>query len=185
MILKCSSDYGVLDWKKVSASNEIDYAFIRTSKGLEVDSQLEFNVSSASDNNVKTSFYHEVVMSSTDVKIDAIDQAKLFSELLCKYMHNEHCPFVLRIDENLFKLNSIQVNMWIDVFIKELKRSHFYNIAIHSNASFLNMNLPHNHNLGNIPVWLIGEQDSLLPNGWKQAWMYQQKDGTIVLANEK
>ncbi len=179
MIIKVCSDNGVIDWGKIK-NDPIEFAYIRTSVGLSIDSQLAYNVKNANDNNIKKGFYHEACFCSTDVTIDARDEANYFVKLLYHYMLTEWIPIVLRVDENKIKLNSIQVRLWISTFMDELKRNNFFNIALQSNSSFLNTNLPHQHDLGNIPVWIIGEPNSQIPNGWKDVWLWQSKDGLIT-----
>jgi GH25 family lysozyme M1 (1,4-beta-N-acetylmuramidase) len=66
---------------------------------------------------------------------------------------------------------------WINTFFNEMKKLGYSNLILYSYTPFLDSNLPPNHGLGNIHLWLaayVSASQPKLPKGWSSYFIWQK-----------
>jgi lysozyme len=167
---------GVIDWKAVKEDpKNVEFAIIKATEGVGFrDKQLVYNAVEAKRNNIKISYYHFATLNSKNVEADAKAEAEYFLATI-KDLPKADLPLVLDIETDKIGLSNTEVLLYINTFFKALGTNDY---MLYSYTPFLNINLPKNHGLGNIPLWIAAYTRSLkLPNGWTKcwAWQYTQK----------
>ncbi|MEK6882523.1 MAG: glycoside hydrolase family 25 protein [Nanoarchaeota archaeon] len=176
-----SSNNGIIDWASVKSNPmfNVDFAIIKSDEGVGYnDPQRALNSQNAKHNNIKIGYYHFASLNSLDVVKDATEEANYFMKSM-SILPKADLPPVLDIETNKKGLTKNEVLSWINAFIKTIQKSYPM-IVLYSYAPFLNENLPPNHNLGNIPLWIAQyptnyrpDLNPKLPNGWNDYWMWQ------------
>ena len=173
---------GTVDW--ALAKSQIDFAYIKCSEGQSaVDSMFMINAINANKSGVPIGYYHFATLNSEDVLNDARNEANFFVQNV-KKVPAPNLPLVLDIELNKANLDKDEVLSWINTFFRELEVFGYKDSVLYSYTPFLNANLPRTHNLGNTRLWLaayVNKQTPLLPNGWKDYWLWQYSaKGTIA-----
>jgi GH25 family lysozyme M1 (1,4-beta-N-acetylmuramidase) len=70
---------------------------------------------------------------------------------------------------------------WVKTFFATLEKNGFTDYVLYSYMPYLNANLPKNHKLGNIRLWIAQYRQKLtLPDGWDSSWMWQYSDSGSI-----
>ena len=166
---------GVIDWNKVV--NDVfkpEFAYIKTTEGTGyIDPKFAINAKAANKAGIKVGYYHFASLNSTDVVGDAVKEAEAYIKAV-KSVPTPTMPLVLDIETNKAKLSKVQVLLWIKTFFAELAKIGWTDVILYSYTPFLNENLPINHDLGNIKLWIADYAPPLiLPKGWNKAYIWQ------------
>lgn len=174
MIIDVSKWQGKIDWLTVKTKHpEIEGVYIKASEGIGYrDPNLINNAVEATKQGFKVGFYHYATLNNIDVTNDATEEAKYFLTVT-KHLTTD-LPFVLDIEKNDNKMPPDKILSWIKVFFKELENEGVKDYVLYSYTPFLNSNLPPNHGLGNVPLWIAAYTETLkLPIGWNKEWLWQ------------
>ena len=174
---------GMIDFYKVVNENtpKIDFSIIKATQGINrIDSMLKYNSIQGNRAGMPISYYHFATLNTTDVIPDGKVQAEFFTKAISNLPKNNF-PLSLDIETNKSGLTRDQVLTWINTFLSRLSQLGYEGTYLYSYASFLNANLPVNHNLGNVPLWIASYRNiAQLPAGWtnQTIWQYSAT-GTI------
>src|ERR1700741_281919 len=175
---------GTVDWSKVAANPEkIDFVYIKASEGVGyTDPTFTFNSSEAKKAGIKTGYYHFATLNTLNDVPDAKAEADYFVSVI-KTAPAPDLPYALDIETNKVGLDKAQVLEWITTFLAEMKSAGYGNTLIYSYTPFLNANLPANHGLGNIRLWIaayVSAPAPALPQGWSSYYIWQNSSkGTV------
>lgn len=175
---------GKIDWKKVKESG-IKKAYIKSTQGVgSTDQFCKINAENAIIEGIDIGYYHFASLNTHDEFKDATEEADYFSHVL-NTLPSPKLPVVLDIESNKAGLTKDEVLNWIKTFFLRLEANRIMNYAIYSYCPFLNDNLPPNHGLGNIKLWLASyTKTPKLPNGWDKIWIWQYScDGSVPGVN--
>lgn len=180
-----SHNSGPVDFSKViSASPPISFVIINATKGeTDVDPMLETYAKAAADASIRIGYRHTAVLNSNvNPAKDCHNQSQWFLKFLRQLPPASLFP-VLDIQTNEVNLSPALVQDWILSFFVQVNFSYGITMYINSNSPFLNANLPPNHTLGNLPLWLSQETNDpapTLPVGWTDytIWQYN-KNGNV------
>lgn len=173
MIIDVSKFQGNIDWKKLKNAG-VEVAFLKTTQGIGYkDPDVSQDSLLAKTAGVKIGYYHFASLNDHDEVKDAQSEAKYFVSIL-KNLPKPDMPLILDIEENKAGLNKDEILVWIKTFFAQLVVSGYTDYAIYSYAPFLNENLPENHGLGNIKLWLAAYTvKPSLPKGWSSFYLWQ------------
>lgn len=178
MKIDVSHHQGIINWEELKKSTpELDGVYIKTTQGVGYTDPLciQHSVGAASQK-LPVGYYHFASLNTTtDIEKDATSEADYFS-LVIKNLRPTTLPLVLDIEENKALLTKPQVLQWINAFFKRLREHGYANVSLYSYTAFLDSNLPPQHNLGNIPLWIaqyVNKPAPKLPKGWTKAWLWQ------------
>jgi lysozyme len=193
MIIDISHHNGQIDWTKVSKDvNKIEGVYIKTTQGVNyVDHLLIQNSMGATAAKLKVGYYHFATLNDSNVAKDAKTEAQWFITNV-KKAEAPTLPLVLDIETNDGKISKDNVLLWISTFFYEIAQAGFTDYMLYSYSYFLNANLPKNHGLGKIPLWIAAYGASYkIPDGWTKAklWQYSNSGkvngiGTVVDLNK-
>lgn len=181
MIIDVSKWQGSIDWTVVKKNHpEIEGVFLKATEGVGyIDPQLSANFEKAGMAGFKIGYYHFASLNNTDAHNDAISEAKYFYSIVRLFPRT--MPLVLDIESNPSKLPKEKVLEWIKTFFSELEKLGETNVVLYSYAPFLNENLPANHGLGNIRLWLAAYTATpKLPYGWAKYWLWQYSSKGVI-----
>ncbi len=175
MVIDVSHHNGKINWSKVAKT--VDSVFIKATEGSNyVDPMLIKNAVGGDTNGIKVGYYHFATLNSQDVVIDAINEAEWFMSNIKKAVAPS-LPLVLDIETNKLKISRPKVLAYIQAFFRQLKLSGYEDYMLYSYTSFLNENLPSQHPLGAIRLWLADYNGSyVIPKGWKEIYLHQYTD---------
>lgn len=181
MIIDVSKWQGKIDWKIVKEGTpSLEGVYVKASEGIGyTDPTMAYNAVSAHDVGLQVGFYHFASLNNVDVQNDATMEARYFLSVVKKF--NPTLPYVLDIEKNDKKFPKEQVLLWIKSFFDELKRNDINDYMLYSYTPFLNDNLPKDHGLGNVPLWIAAYTTALkMPNGWNAYYLWQySSNGSI------
>ncbi|MCW3105229.1 MAG: hypothetical protein JWO09_3669 [Bacteroidetes bacterium] len=172
-----SHNNGTIDWAKVAANpTKIDFVYIKASEGVGyTDPMFATNAKGAKAAGLKIGFYHFASLNTLNDVPDAKSEADYFMSLI-KSAPAADLPYALDIETNKVGLDKAHVLEWINTFFAEMKQGGYNNTILYSYTPFLDSNLPANHNLGNIRLWLaayVSPARLQLPVGWTQYYIWQ------------
>jgi lysozyme len=171
-----SSHNGSINWSKVASTMvKIDFAYIKASEGIGyTDPKFLINASKAKMNNIRVGYYHFASLNTTNDIADAKAEADYFISVIKKAPPFD-LPLVLDLETNKVGLDRIHVLEWINTFLNEMELSGYSDTALYSYTPFLDSNLPADHGLGSIRLWLAAYVNGTpkLPVGWKEYWIWQ------------
>ncbi len=179
-----SANNGLIDWSRVAKTIvKIDFAYIKASEGIGyTDAKFLSNAIKAKANNIKIGYYHFASLNTNNDIADAKAEADYFISVIKKAPPSD-LPFVLDIETNKVGLKKPQVVEWIITFFDEMKKAGYKDTALYSYTPFLDSNLPPNHGLGSIKLWLaayVNAPAPKLPRGWNECWIWQYTSkGTV------
>lgn len=168
------------NWKKVSESQ--DFVIIKATEGQNfVDKKLNEHFTNAMNNNMIVGLYHFSTPNKNNPN-DAILEAKDFAKTI-KTLQGWRLKPVLDIEQNKTAMTKEQIKTYITEFNKVINDEFGCDIILYSYSSFLKSNLPKDHGLGNMSLWLAHYTDSqkpTIPQGWDNysLWQYSSS-GTV------
>lgn len=174
-IIDVSHHQGKIDWVKVvNSSFKPEGVFIKVSEGIGYnDPNLKINSTGAKSAGLKIGYYHFASLNDKNTLIDSKKEAQFFINSIKNLPKNDY-PLVLDIEENKGKLSKSEVLIWINTFFYELAQNGYTDYILYSYSPFLNENLPINHKLGTVKLWIADYTEPLvLPKGWTKQWLWQ------------
>lgn len=172
MIIDISKYQSKIDWPKVKTS--VEGVYIKATEGLGyIDPAFKKNVIGASSEDIPIGFYHFASLNSANVIADSAAEARAFYEATKGFKVG--LPYVLDIERNDSKLPPAEVLKWIQNFFLTLHALGINDVVLYSYTPFLNKNLPVNHTLGDMKLWIAAYVvgPPVLPRGWKNYWLWQ------------
>lgn len=168
---------GIIDWAKVKTNpTKIDFVYIKSSEGVGyTDSSFLTNATEAKNNGFKIGYYHFASLNTVNDVADAKSEADYFIANI-KKAPKADLPYILDLETNKVALGKARVQEWIKAFFTEMKAKGYDNTALYSYTPFLDSNLPANHSLGSIKLWIaayVNTAKPKLPKGWKEYWIWQ------------
>lgn len=176
---------GKIDWKTVATGNtpKVDFVYIKSSSFASgMDEKALFNATEAKKNGVKIGYYHYCSLNDENEEEDAKAEANWFINVLKKLPPSD-LPLVLDLEDpkKLLSLDPSEVLTWVKTFFATLAKNGYNDYVLYSFMPYLNANLPKNHGLGNIRLWIAQYRQKLtLPNGWASSWMWQFSDSGSI-----
>lgn len=154
---------------------KVDFVYIKATQGVNyVDPFLKIHADAAHAAGIPIGYYHFASLNDNAVTVDATREAKDFLRAIA-LMPKATMPLALDIEENKIKLSREAFLQWINAFCSVLKDAN-RDFIIYSGSYFLDENLPKNHGLGNIRLWLAQYTKSAqpkLPRGWDKYYIWQ------------
>ena len=174
---------GQINWQQVAAGNAISFVFMKATQGQTyADPMLSTNAAGASKAGLRLGYYHFATLNSANVVADAQAEAAFFLSTI-KPLPTPGLPLILDIEANNNNLPAASVLTWINTFFSGLVAAGNHDYALYSYTPFLNANLPANHRLGSIPLWIaayVNKPAPVLPKGWTNYWIWQYaNNGTV------
>lgn len=170
-----SHHQGVINWTEV-ATDAIEFAIIKATEGTTyIDPKLIVNAEGAKKAGLKVSYYHFASLNTENIEADSKAEAGFFSSII-KKLPAADLPLVLDIESNKANLKPELVRNWIMGFFAELEYLGHLDYVLYSYTPFLNANLPKNHGLGWLRLWIaayVNKPQPVLPAGWKNYWLWQ------------
>lgn len=174
MIIDISSYQKVTDWNKVKATPELEGIYIKACEGVNSpDPGFDSKAREAINRSIPIGFYHFCTLNDADVVSDARKEARYFVNLTKPYKAS--LPYVLDIEDNK-KLNlpKDKVCLYIKTFFDELSLLGIKDSMLYSYTPFLNSNLPKDHGLGHLKLWIAAYTvKPILPVGWDKFYLWQ------------
>jgi lysozyme len=171
-----------IDWHQIKTPitplhGDILFSYVKATEGVGyIDPFAEKNAQGVKMAGLKLGYYHFATLNnSTNPAADAKSEAEAFLAAF-KKLPEADLPPVLDIEANPSKLTPQQVLTYINSFFDTLKAGGVTNYIIYSYAYFLTANLPDNHGLGTVPLWIANYgkvQSPALPKGWNDYLIWQ------------
>jgi lysozyme len=173
MIIDVSKWQGDVNWLKVKAAG-VDSAFLKASQGINyMDPRVLIESREAVAVGVKIGYYHFASLNDKKVVQDAKAEAQYFVKVI-KTLPKADLPLILDIEENKLGISPIEVLNWVKTFFMELEALGYKDYALYSYTPFLDKNLPANHGLGGVKLWLAAYKAKPdIPKGWVDYWLWQ------------
>lgn len=187
---------GKIDWTKVKT----DFVMIKANTGLNCpDAQVVNNATGASRAGIPFNYYHWATFNSLDVVADAkAEAAEFITRLKQLPKYSPLLPTALDVEEKIEKvpLTPDKIELWIMTYFMEIRKAG-HKMALYSYGPWLDLHLPANHMLGQIPLWLaaypfdrpglkyptvntglpdeatVAKLAPKKPRGWDKVWMMQ------------
>lgn len=164
-----------INWAVAQQSKRVEFAIIKATEGVNnPDKTLIYNSTEAHRVGLKIGYYHMATLNSANVVPDARDEVKDFLSRIRSLPKND-LPLALDIETNNLKLPQQKVLDYIKTFFSELAYAGYTDKALYSFQWFLDSNLPKNHGLGDVKLWLACyRKNYTMPRGWiGKPWMWQ------------
>lgn len=171
-VIDISKYQTVSDWSKVKTA--VAGVMIKATEGVGyVDPSFASHVQGAQAAGIPFGCYHFASLNDlSDPTGDATKEAQALAAACKPYKLS--MPYALDLETNKSSLPPAGVLAWVNAFFAELQRLGINNYVLYSYTPFLDTNLPANHGLGNIPLWLAAYTPApKLPKGWAKYWMWQ------------
>lgn len=173
-----SHHQGKIDWVKVvNSSFQPKLVYIKATQGINYTDPLFLkNARAAKAAGLKVGYYHFASLNDKDEVKDAKLEAQWFVKNI-KLAPQFDFPLVLDVEDNPSKLTKEEVLVWINTFAYELAQLGYTDYILYSYTPFLNSNLPSNHKLGSVKLWIAAYNPTYkVPIGWKapNMWQYSQ-----------
>lgn len=164
-----------IDWKTVKQS-KIEFAYIKASEGVHlIAPDAKKQATGAKAVGLPVGYYHFGSLNDPNVIADADKEAKFFSQVMKGLPKSDLIP-VLDLEVNKSNLSPELVQRWISEFLVEMAAQGYPKVILYSYTPFLDANLPNNHILGNVPLWIAqyrNVQYPKMPKGWTSYVMWQ------------
>ncbi len=171
-----------IDWNEIQSPitplpGEVLFAYVKATEGVGyIDPFALKNAQGAQAAKLKLGYYHFATLNNNkNPAADAKLEAEAFLQSFEK-LPKADLPPTLDIEANPSKLTPEQVLEYINSFFDTLKAGGVNTYIIYSYAYFLTANLPANHNLGSVPLWIANYgkvQTPELPRGWNDYLIWQ------------
>lgn len=172
---------GQIDFFEVIKNDpKVDFIYLKASQGVGyVDPKLKANALAVHEQDIPIGYYHYASLNTMDVVQDAKAEAQFFMDTI-RPLPLPNLPLVLDIEENKANVPKDKVLLWIKTFFEKLSTSGYSDYVLYSYASFLDSNLPKDHGLGNVRLWIaayVNLAKPKLPRGWDKyhIWQYSAK----------
>lgn len=174
-IIDVSHHNGRIKW--LTVSKNVDQAFIKATEGSTyADPMFIKNAIAAHTAGIKIGYYHFATLNTHDVINDAKREANWFLYNISLAPIN-NLPLVLDIETNKIGASKKEVLTFIHHFILRLINADYIDFMIYSYTSFLNDNLPKDHDLGKYKLWLADyNEPHFVPVGWDRITLLQYTD---------
>lgn len=153
-----------------------DFVYIKATEGVGyVDPKLIPNAQAANFNGFAIGYYHYASLNTLDVVQDARNEARFFIDTI-RTLPAPKLPLALDIEENKANVPKEKVLIWINTFFETLSTAGYTDYILYSYTSFLDSNLPKNHGLGSIRLWIaayVNLAKPKLPKGWDKYYIWQ------------
>lgn len=177
-VIDVSKWQGDIDWKKVKASG-INQAYMKATQGVGyMDPNVKRESAEAIAAGVQIGYYHFSSLNDHNETQDATEEARWFVKVI-KQLPKNTLPIVLDIEENKAlegqkPLSKDEVLAWIKAFFQELQVLGYNDFVLYSYTPFLDANLPTNHGLGGVKLWIAAYTPKpKMPKGWVGYWLWQ------------
>ncbi|MCW3084648.1 MAG: glycoside hydrolase family 25 [Bacteroidetes bacterium] len=179
-----SHNNGTINWAAVATNaTPVDFAYIKASEGVGyTDPTFKFNSEGAKKAGIKIGYYHFASLNTMNDVPDAKAEADYFMSII-KTAPAVDLPYILDIETNKVGLDPAHVLEWINTFFAEMKAGGYSDTALYSYTPFLDANLPANHNLGNVRLWIaayVSAPAPKLPVGWKEYYIWQKSAKGVI-----
>lgn len=175
-----------INWKKVKADGFL-FSFMKATDGTAYSQKfIDMGIKQATDAKaagLKLGYYHFAHPANINgVEKDATAEASYFLKVV-KTFPKFNFPLVLDIEDEQIKLTPDETEQWILQFRKVIQAAG-HELILYSYANYLNRNLPANHQLDILPLWLASyprvfdiNKFPKNPRGWSSwvAWQYTDK----------
>lgn len=155
---------------------KVDFVIIKATEGTTyIDPKLKNNAAQAKKEGLSIGYYHFASLNTQNVVADAIAEATFFIKTIST-LPTPDLPLVLDIETNKAALTKDQVLLWVKSFFQHLETLGKTDYVLYSYTPFLNSNLPADHGLGNIRLWIAAytnKPQPVLPKGWAKEWLWQ------------
>ncbi len=173
---------GTINWMKVKqAEPAISFAYLKATQGVGYkDPAVTTNANGVKAAGIRFGYYHFASLNNlSDIAKDATNEAEWFDATIKTLPAPSLIP-VLDIETNEKQLNTQQVQLWINSFLKRMNELGYQNMLLYSYKPFFDDNLPANHPFGTIPLWLAQYRNVAapsIPHGWTNytVWQYTAK----------
>lgn len=161
----------------VPISGPVQFSYVKATEGVGyIDPYSKTNAQGVQSAGIKLGYYHFATLNNAaDPVGDAKSEAQAFIQAFAT-LPKADLPPVLDIEKNPSNLTPPQVLAYINSFFDTLKAAGITNYIIYSYKYFFDANLPANHGLGTIPLWIANYgkiQTPPLPNGWNDYLIWQ------------
>ncbi len=181
MIIDLSKYQNQITWAKILTNKTITGVYIKATEGVGyIDQKFKDHIIGANSINMPIGFYHFATLNSKNILADSAAEAKAFYTATKGFKAS--LPYVLDIEREDIALTKEEFFQWITNFFLTLHLLGINDVALYSGKYFLDENLPDNHNLGNVRLWLAAYTASppKLPKGWANYWLWQYTGSGIV-----
>lgn len=161
----------------MAVAKEADCAFIKCTEGQNyVDPMFIKNANGANTAGIKAGYYHFATLRTTNVEIDAKNEANWFIANI-KKAQMATLPLVLDFEDTGIALSKTDSLKFINTFFAQLVLNGYHDYMLYGGTAFLNDHLPDNHNLGAIPIWIADyNEPHFTPRGWDKITLLQYTD---------
>ncbi len=153
-----------------------DFIYLKATQGVGyIDPRLKANAQAANFSGFPLGYYHYASLNTLDVVQDARNEAKYFVDTI-RTLPAPKLPLALDIEENKANVPKDKVLIWINTFFETLSTLGYTDYVLYSYTSFLDSNLPKDHGLGAIRLWIaayVNLSKPKLPRGWDKYWLWQ------------
>lgn len=170
-----SHNNGHIDWSKVTA----DFVYMKLNTGVNaIDPLVHENSLGATANRKLFGYYHWATLNKVDVVSDATAEAQDCISTLATLPKYSLITALDIEEDNVLHISPASLELWITTFCKEMAKAN-HRVMLYSYISWLNTNLPHDHKLGTMPLWLaeyITRPTPYLPYGFSKydIWQYSE-----------
>lgn len=160
-----------IDWNKVKASGEADFAIIRAGYGKELnqkDPYFDYNMQNAQAAGMDVGIYWYSYAYSVE---DAVKEAETCYEIIKDYSFNYPVYFDVEEYGQMFNLTKAQLSAIVDAFCSTLENKGYY-VGVYSSASYLESNI-YEHVLQKYDVWVAEYNSGIYHyDGHYGIWQY-------------
>lgn len=182
MVIDISKYQGHVDWMKLrewnnTAPDPLTAVYIKLNQGINApDPFAHDHAVGAAKIGLPFGYYHFATLNKQDVVEDAGSEVYDTQATLNK-LPKASLPIALDIETNEIHLKPDQILLWVQTF-----RKSYPSLVLYSGAYYLNENLPPNHDLGSLPLWVAAYTTGKppIPRGWSTYYLHQYTDkGTV------
>jgi lysozyme len=163
-----SHHQGIIDWNKVKASGNVDFAFVKATEGLRyVDPQFKRNAEETNKVNIPVGYYHYAHPETNR----ALDEVYAFAKATQGYP--VQLPYVLDLEGEASKLSKSDLTTWALTFMREVQRLTGSSVMLYIGAYFARDEV--GEGLGEFPLWIAhyGAATPLSNGTWKDWTVFQ------------
>jgi len=186
---------GTPDWKAITDAG-ISFVYIKISEGVgSPDPKAREYAAFASTNGLQIGYYHFCRPDTRNGGTAMSDATAEASEALniMAGLSRPDLPLVLDLEDESnwdTPLNRADYFLWIKTFVAKIKDVSGISPVIYSRKEYLDRKLPHDHDLGNLSLWIAnyGQRNCntvACPIGWNDWQIWQFTESAVVGGNAK